>query len=227
MFAFQVDDVPDADFYEVEVSHRGGLTWPQEELDDEGWDVCPSVPRPAVPARFRVLRTGVRPVGTLGAARMSGTGRGTTKCKHGGSTMTRMATPARRSWAVATALLLAAAAAGCGSGTMNTGEWTETVMARDLQGYTDALDRAMDNVPAGATAPTEEACSVMSDWADQARSEPMPANDAIAEAWGNFIDAGDAFGTEACPSGDVDVLLEQQGKVQDAIAALESAIRDA
>ena len=43
VFSFEVTDVPDADFYEVEVSHRGGLTWSQQELDDEGWDVALSL----------------------------------------------------------------------------------------------------------------------------------------------------------------------------------------
>lgn len=38
-FAFFVDDVPDADFYSVEVSHRGEITNSRKELEDNAWIV--------------------------------------------------------------------------------------------------------------------------------------------------------------------------------------------
>jgi serine/threonine-protein kinase len=36
-FTFRVSDVPDADFYQVEVSHRGALTFSRTEMDAQGW----------------------------------------------------------------------------------------------------------------------------------------------------------------------------------------------
>jgi hypothetical protein len=38
-FAFTVPDVPGADFYTIEVSHRGGLTYSTAEMDAQGWTV--------------------------------------------------------------------------------------------------------------------------------------------------------------------------------------------
>jgi hypothetical protein len=39
MFEFFVPDVPDADFYEVEIAHRGKLSYSKEELASKGWRV--------------------------------------------------------------------------------------------------------------------------------------------------------------------------------------------
>jgi hypothetical protein len=36
-FAYTISNVPAAKFYTVEVSHRGGLTYSQEQLDANGW----------------------------------------------------------------------------------------------------------------------------------------------------------------------------------------------
>lgn len=38
-FAFTVEGVPDSDFYQVEVSHRGALSYSRAELEDAGWVV--------------------------------------------------------------------------------------------------------------------------------------------------------------------------------------------
>ena len=39
-FEFIVRDVPEAGFYTIEVSHRGGLTYSAEELDGLSWMVA-------------------------------------------------------------------------------------------------------------------------------------------------------------------------------------------
>lgn len=39
VFPFTVADVKDADFYQVEVSHRGGLTYSKADLEAKGWVV--------------------------------------------------------------------------------------------------------------------------------------------------------------------------------------------
>jgi hypothetical protein len=39
MFEFSVPDVPNADFYKVEVAHRGELSYSKEELASKGWRV--------------------------------------------------------------------------------------------------------------------------------------------------------------------------------------------
>ena len=38
-FSFTVPNVPKADFYKVEVSHRGGLTYTYSDLSSKGWSV--------------------------------------------------------------------------------------------------------------------------------------------------------------------------------------------
>lgn len=38
-FTFEVAEIPDADFYQVEVSHRGELAYTPEELEAAGWNV--------------------------------------------------------------------------------------------------------------------------------------------------------------------------------------------
>jgi hypothetical protein len=38
-FAFTVEEVPDAEFYSVEVSHRGALTYSKAELDGMDWNL--------------------------------------------------------------------------------------------------------------------------------------------------------------------------------------------
>ena len=38
-FEFTVDGVRDADFYTVEVSHRGGLSFSKAEMEANGWTV--------------------------------------------------------------------------------------------------------------------------------------------------------------------------------------------
>ncbi|MGH8984726.1 MAG: hypothetical protein ACRDY6_12755 [Acidimicrobiia bacterium] len=38
-FRFRMADVPDAEFYTVEVSHRGEVTYSRSELEDEDWRV--------------------------------------------------------------------------------------------------------------------------------------------------------------------------------------------
>lgn len=42
-FAFTVKDVPDEDFYDVEVSHRGGLKFSRQEMEDNDWYVAGSL----------------------------------------------------------------------------------------------------------------------------------------------------------------------------------------
>lgn len=37
VFPFEVKDVPDSDFYVIEVSHRGGLTFSKSDLEASGW----------------------------------------------------------------------------------------------------------------------------------------------------------------------------------------------
>jgi hypothetical protein len=39
VFEFSVPDVPNADFYKVEVAHRGELSYSKEELASKGWRV--------------------------------------------------------------------------------------------------------------------------------------------------------------------------------------------
>ena len=39
-FDFEVPDVPKADFYEIEISHRGGLSYSYDEMEALGWDVA-------------------------------------------------------------------------------------------------------------------------------------------------------------------------------------------
>jgi len=38
-FSFEIPNVPDADFYSIEVSHRGALTYTRDELKAIGWSV--------------------------------------------------------------------------------------------------------------------------------------------------------------------------------------------
>jgi len=107
---------------------------------------------------------------------------------------------------------------------MNNGEWVESVMPNGMQGLVSAIGEATDSVPAGAKAPTVEACSAVTDWADEARLLPKPEDNALATAWGDFIEAGETFGELACPSGDPDVLLDAQRDVQLAINEMKAAV---
>ncbi len=43
IFLFEVTDVPSANFYTVEVSHRGGLTYSLDEMDALDWEVSLSL----------------------------------------------------------------------------------------------------------------------------------------------------------------------------------------
>ena len=43
VFDFTVEDVPKADFYEVEISHRGGLTYSYKEMDERDWTMAVSL----------------------------------------------------------------------------------------------------------------------------------------------------------------------------------------
>jgi hypothetical protein len=38
-FAFLIQDVPDADFYLIEVSHRGEVTYSKKDLEGQGWKI--------------------------------------------------------------------------------------------------------------------------------------------------------------------------------------------
>jgi hypothetical protein len=38
-FPLTVDGIPDAKFYQVEVSHRGALTYSPSDLDQRGWKI--------------------------------------------------------------------------------------------------------------------------------------------------------------------------------------------
>jgi hypothetical protein len=42
-YPFVVEDVPTSDFYSIEVSHRGELTYSHEELEDRDWEVMLSL----------------------------------------------------------------------------------------------------------------------------------------------------------------------------------------
>ena len=42
-FDFTVDNLPDAKFYQVEVSHRGAVTYSKSDLDSKGWKVALSL----------------------------------------------------------------------------------------------------------------------------------------------------------------------------------------
>jgi serine/threonine-protein kinase len=42
-FTFRVDGVPKVDFYQVEVSHRGALTYSFSDLETHGWSVTASL----------------------------------------------------------------------------------------------------------------------------------------------------------------------------------------
>jgi hypothetical protein len=42
-FAFSVQSVPDADFYQVEVSRRGNMTYSKSDLDKRNWKVSLSL----------------------------------------------------------------------------------------------------------------------------------------------------------------------------------------
>ncbi|MCU1677670.1 MAG: hypothetical protein JWM93_2428 [Frankiales bacterium] len=42
-FGFTVKSVPDTDFYKIEISHRGGLTFSREEMAAQGWIVSASL----------------------------------------------------------------------------------------------------------------------------------------------------------------------------------------
>lgn len=46
-FPFTVEDVPGADFYEVEVSHRGGLSYSDKEMEEKDWFVSVSLGEPS------------------------------------------------------------------------------------------------------------------------------------------------------------------------------------
>lgn len=39
-FSWSISNLPDSAFYEVEVSHRGGLTYSRAQLDSMGWTVA-------------------------------------------------------------------------------------------------------------------------------------------------------------------------------------------
>ena len=43
-FEFSVPDLREADFYQVEVSHRGAVSYSKEELEAEGWFVSLGLP---------------------------------------------------------------------------------------------------------------------------------------------------------------------------------------
>ena len=40
VYGFEVADLPDAKFYQVEVSHRGEITYSEDELNASGWNVA-------------------------------------------------------------------------------------------------------------------------------------------------------------------------------------------
>lgn len=42
-WAFEVRDVPAAEFYEIEVSHRGGLQYSKAEMEEMNWEVAFSI----------------------------------------------------------------------------------------------------------------------------------------------------------------------------------------
>lgn len=42
-WAFEIRDVPDAEFYEIEVSHRGGLQYSKAEMEEMNWEVAFSI----------------------------------------------------------------------------------------------------------------------------------------------------------------------------------------
>ncbi len=39
-WSFAIEDVPDAEFYDIEVSHRGTLTYSREEMEKMEWEVA-------------------------------------------------------------------------------------------------------------------------------------------------------------------------------------------
>jgi hypothetical protein len=40
IFSFDIDGVPDTDFYSVEVNHRGGTPFPKSEMESNAWTVA-------------------------------------------------------------------------------------------------------------------------------------------------------------------------------------------
>jgi hypothetical protein len=42
-FSFTISNIPDAKFYSVEVTHRGALTYSQDQLNSDGWQVDASI----------------------------------------------------------------------------------------------------------------------------------------------------------------------------------------
>ncbi len=42
-FSFTISNLPDAKFYSVEVTHRGALTYSQDQLNSNGWKVEASI----------------------------------------------------------------------------------------------------------------------------------------------------------------------------------------
>ena len=40
VYDFEVSDLPDTKFYQVEVSHRGEITYSEDELNASGWNVA-------------------------------------------------------------------------------------------------------------------------------------------------------------------------------------------
>ena len=42
-YKFTIPALPDSDFYKVEVSHRGGITYSKADLEAQGWSVSTSL----------------------------------------------------------------------------------------------------------------------------------------------------------------------------------------
>jgi len=42
-FSFTISNLPDAKFYSIEVTHRGALTYSQDQLNSDGWKVEASI----------------------------------------------------------------------------------------------------------------------------------------------------------------------------------------
>ena len=74
-------------------------------------------------------------------------------------------------------------------------------------------------------APSEEDCSAIFDWADDARSERKPEDDSLAEVWDTFIDAAEDYSKDACPSGNSAKVSEAGAAIQDAYKDMQSRPR--
>jgi hypothetical protein len=124
---------------------------------------------------------------------------------------------------IASALVVAGALGGCGGGTVDNAKWLETTMHNDLTSLDTAMKRA-SQVPAGQRAPSRETCSALNDWAAEADTHPRPEDKELADAWDDVLSAVEAYGTSACPSGDVNAISAGSGRIGDAINAMEARI---